>query len=130
MDISNGPGIRVSIFMQGCSFNCKNCFNPETHDFNGGTEFTDDTINQILDLVPKKEVLIKTKKFGNKQGNSLINNFKFSKRHSNLETEALIADKNKFKRLLKENSLIDKHYNSTSITTKDNNSFHEKKPYS
>ena len=33
MDISNGPGIRVSIFMQGCAFNCKNCFNPETHDF-------------------------------------------------------------------------------------------------
>ena len=36
MDISNGPGVRVSIFMQGCNFNCKNCFNPETHDFNGG----------------------------------------------------------------------------------------------
>ena len=50
MDISNGPGVRVSVFMQGCTFNCKNCFNPETHDFNGGKEFTDDTINEILDL--------------------------------------------------------------------------------
>jgi len=50
MDISNGPGVRVSIFMQGCVFNCKNCFNPETHDFNGGKEFTDETINKILDL--------------------------------------------------------------------------------
>ena len=48
MDISNGPGVRVSVFMQGCTFNCKNCFNPETHDFNGGKEFTDDTINEIL----------------------------------------------------------------------------------
>ena len=44
MDISNGPGVRVSVFMQGCTFNCKQCFNPETHDFNGGQEFTDETI--------------------------------------------------------------------------------------
>lgn len=50
MDISNGPGVRVSIFMQGCSFNCKNCFNPETHDFNGGCKFGDDTIEKVLDL--------------------------------------------------------------------------------
>ena len=50
MDISNGPGVRVSVFMQGCTFNCKNCFNPETHDFNGGKEFTADTINEILNL--------------------------------------------------------------------------------
>lgn len=50
MDISNGPGVRVSVFMQGCTFNCKNCFNPETHDFNGGEEFTDDIINEVLEL--------------------------------------------------------------------------------
>ena len=50
MDISNGPGVRVSIFMQGCTFNCKNCFNPETHDFNGGREFLDETIEKVLDL--------------------------------------------------------------------------------
>ena len=50
MDISNGPGVRVSIFMQGCSFHCKNCFNPETHDFKGGLEFNDDTINEIISL--------------------------------------------------------------------------------
>lgn len=50
MDISNGPGIRVSIFMQGCSFHCKNCFNTETWDFNGGQEFTNDTIEEVLNL--------------------------------------------------------------------------------
>lgn len=50
MDISNGPGVRVSIFMQGCSFHCKECFNPETWDFNKGKEFTYDTIRQILYL--------------------------------------------------------------------------------
>ena len=56
MDISNGPGVRVSIFMQGCNFNCKNCFNPETHDFNGGKEFTDETINRVLELCENKNV--------------------------------------------------------------------------
>lgn len=50
MDISNGPGVRVSIFMQGCSFHCKNCFNTETWDFNGGNEFNEDTIKEVLDL--------------------------------------------------------------------------------
>ena len=50
MDISNGPGVRISIFMQGCTFNCKDCFNPETHDFNGGKEFTEETILRVLEL--------------------------------------------------------------------------------
>ena len=50
MDISNGPGVRVSVFMQGCHFHCKNCFNSETWDFDGGQEFTQDTINEVLDL--------------------------------------------------------------------------------
>ena len=50
MDISNGPGVRVSVFMQGCEFHCKNCFNPETWDFDKGLEFDDEVINHILDL--------------------------------------------------------------------------------
>ena len=53
MDIANGPGVRVSIFLQGCSFNCKNCFNPDTHDFNGGSEFTDEVIEEVLNLCNK-----------------------------------------------------------------------------
>ena len=56
MDISNGPGVRVSIFMQGCAFHCKNCFNPETWDFKGGKEFTDETIEKVLDLCNKDQV--------------------------------------------------------------------------
>lgn len=50
MDISNGPGVRVAIFLQGCAFHCPGCFNPETHDFNGGQEFTDETLKQLLKL--------------------------------------------------------------------------------
>jgi len=57
MDISNGPGVRVSIFMQGCTFNCKNCFNKETHDFNGGREFRDETIEKVLGLCEKEYVV-------------------------------------------------------------------------
>jgi len=56
MDISNGPGVRVSIFMQGCSFNCKNCFNKETHDFNGGKEFDDSTIERVLELCGNENI--------------------------------------------------------------------------
>jgi anaerobic ribonucleoside-triphosphate reductase activating protein len=53
MDISNGPGVRVSIFMQGCEFHCENCFNKETWDFDGGNEFTEKTIEEVLELCSK-----------------------------------------------------------------------------
>ena len=56
MDISNGPGVRVSIFMQGCSFHCKKCFNKETWDFEGGKEFNDDTIENVLSLCDKSHI--------------------------------------------------------------------------
>lgn len=57
MDISNGPGVRVSIFMQGCAFHCKNCFNRETWNFKLGKEFTSDTINKVLDLANKDYIV-------------------------------------------------------------------------
>ena len=56
MDISNGPGVRVSIFMQGCEFHCKNCFNPETWDFKKGKEFTDETVKRVLELADKEYI--------------------------------------------------------------------------
>ena len=56
MDISDGPGVRVSIFMQGCTFHCKNCFNPETHDFNGGKEFNEETITRVLKLCENEHI--------------------------------------------------------------------------
>ena len=56
MYISNGPGVRVSVFLQGCSFHCKNCFNPETWDFDGGDEFTEETVKEIMDLCSKSHI--------------------------------------------------------------------------
>ena len=53
MDISNGPGVRVSLFFQGCHFHCDGCFNSETWDFNLGKEFDDSVINHILELCDK-----------------------------------------------------------------------------
>ncbi len=50
MDIADGPGVRVSVFFQGCAFHCKNCFNPETWSFKAGKEFDDEVIEKILEL--------------------------------------------------------------------------------
>ncbi|NFL64932.1 anaerobic ribonucleoside-triphosphate reductase activating protein [Clostridium botulinum] len=45
----NGPGIRRVFFSQGCNHNCKGCFNPDTHDFNGGEERNiDELIEDVL----------------------------------------------------------------------------------
>jgi len=50
LDIANGPGCRVSLFVQGCTFNCPGCFNTVARDFEGGKEFTDQTMDLLLEL--------------------------------------------------------------------------------
>lgn len=50
-DISGAPGVCLSFFTQGCPFHCIGCHNPETWDFNGGKEFTEETINDIKQLL-------------------------------------------------------------------------------
>ena len=47
-DMSAAPGISLSFFTQGCPHRCKGCHNPETWDFNGGKEFTPETLNEII----------------------------------------------------------------------------------
>lgn len=53
MDISNGEGVGVSLFVQGCPFHCKNCFNSETWDFNGGKEWTEEVKDKFMKLIDR-----------------------------------------------------------------------------
>lgn len=50
-DIANGPGVRVSLFVSGCTHRCKGCFNEVAWDFNYGEPFTQQTIDTILNLL-------------------------------------------------------------------------------
>lgn len=56
MDISNGVGIACSLFVQGCSHHCKNCFNPETWDFNAGEEWTKEIEDKFIELCQNEHV--------------------------------------------------------------------------
>ena len=49
-DIANGPGVRTTLFVSGCTHHCKDCFNPETWDFEYGQEYTAETKNHVLEL--------------------------------------------------------------------------------
>lgn len=50
-DIANGIGVRVSLFVSGCTNHCEDCFQPETWDFNYGNDFTEETENKILEML-------------------------------------------------------------------------------
>lgn len=56
MDISNGEGVGVSLFVQGCDRHCFNCFNSETWDFNGGEEWTKETKNKFMELIDRQYI--------------------------------------------------------------------------
>lgn len=47
-DVANGPGVRVSVFVSGCTHCCKGCFNKEAWDFDYGMPFTEETIETVL----------------------------------------------------------------------------------
>ena len=56
MDISNGEGVGVSIFTQGCPFHCKGCFNPDTWNYDGGTVWSDEKEKEVLSLIAKPHI--------------------------------------------------------------------------
>lgn len=55
-DVANGPGIRCTFFVTGCSLNCKNCFNKEYQDSNFGEKWTDTQTNQVIDYLNQEEI--------------------------------------------------------------------------
>ncbi len=57
MDISNGEGVGVSLFVQGCPFHCKNCFNENIWDYNKGKIWDKDTKKIFLNLVNQPQIV-------------------------------------------------------------------------
>ena len=56
MDISNGEGVGVSLFVQGCHFHCPGCFNSETWDFSKGKEWSDELKTAFINLADKSYI--------------------------------------------------------------------------
>lgn len=56
MDVSNGWGVGISLFVQGCHFHCKGCFNQDTWDFNGGKEWTPEIEKKFIGLANKEYI--------------------------------------------------------------------------
>lgn len=56
MDISNGEGVGVALFVQGCNFHCYNCFNKDTWDFNGGKEWTEKVEDEFIKMASKQYI--------------------------------------------------------------------------
>ena len=55
-DIANGPGVRVSLFVSGCTHRCPGCFNEVAWDFEYGDPFTQDTIDSILAMLQPNHI--------------------------------------------------------------------------
>lgn len=55
-DIANGEGVRVTLFVSGCTHHCKNCFNPETWNFKYGKPFNEEVENEILNLLSSDNI--------------------------------------------------------------------------
>ena len=55
-DVANGKGVRVSLFVSGCTHHCKGCFNEETWNFHYGKPFTEETEKQVLDYLDKSYI--------------------------------------------------------------------------
>ena len=56
LDVTNGPGIRTTLYVSGCTHNCEGCFNKEQQDFNYGNKFTKETEDEFIQLTKNKQI--------------------------------------------------------------------------
>ena len=56
LDVTNGPGLRTTLFVSGCTHNCEGCFNKEQQDFNYGNKFTKETEDEFIQLTKNKQI--------------------------------------------------------------------------
>ena len=56
LDIANGPGLRTTLFVSGCTRHCKECFQPQTWDFQYGEPFTPEVRQQLLDSLAPEHI--------------------------------------------------------------------------
>lgn len=88
-DVANGPGVRASIFVSGCTHNCKNCFNKEAQDFNYGNLYTkeveDKFMKYVLDDNTKGVSILGGEPLMQTMDDSLLNLLKRIKKETNKE---------------------------------------------
>lgn len=88
-DVANGPGVRASIFVSGCTHNCKNCFNKEAQDFNYGNLYTkeveDKFMKYVLDDNTKGISILGGEPLMQTMDDSLLNLLKRIKKETNKE---------------------------------------------
>ena len=88
-DVANGPGVRASIFVSGCTHNCKNCFNKEAQNFNYGNLYTkeveDKFMKYVLDDNTKGVSILGGEPLMQTMDNSLLNLLKRIKKETNKE---------------------------------------------
>lgn len=107
-DVANGPGVRASIFVSGCTHNCKNCFNKEAQDFNYGNLYTkeveDKFMKYVLDDNTKGVSILGGEPLMQTMDDSLLNLLKRIKKETNKEIwlwsgytyeEAILSEKRK-----------------------------------
>lgn len=106
-DIANGPGVRTTIFLTGCTLNCKNCFNKEYQNFHFGKVFDDKAFEEVMDCLSDANIsglsVLGGEPFDNLEG---LKEF-ISKVRANSEKDIWIYSGYTFEELLEKDGAMD-----------------------